>query len=144
MDVAIVSGLFALSAAIFTVAAQVWLQRKEQHKRDSDRIKSERLKVISDLVSHRYVIAGRPNSRGVAQFNAALNRIPIEFLEHKDIIDLYHAIGTDFDAEKFHKLIIALLDVTLDRPRYLDHEVLSLTPSVKFNPPEFTINIPPR
>ena len=97
VDVAIVSGLFTLSVAAFTVAAQVWLQRKEQHKRDNDRIKSRRLKVISDLVSHRYVIAGRPNPRGVAQFNAALDRIPIEFLEYKGIIGLYHEIGIDFE-----------------------------------------------
>lgn len=134
-DLGLLSGLvgsiLALTGSLGAVAYQIFKDRTDRRQRDLDLIKAKRLSVISDLVAHRYVLTSenKKTQNGVASFNAALNRIPIEFIEFPDILDQYRSIGENFEAEKFHKLILSLIKVTTNQLHHLDYDLLAKAPS---------------
>lgn len=131
----LIGSLLALTGSLALLAYQIFRDRADRRQRDLDHIRARRLLVISDLVAHRYVLTNeqKKTAIGVASFNAALNRIPIEFIEFPTIIDKYRIIGESFDGRKFHELVMSLIDVTTDRPRHLDYDLLSKAPAVAFS-----------
>ncbi|TMV90830.1 hypothetical protein FGG78_11915 [Thioclava sp. BHET1] len=126
--------------ALLLLSYQIWKDRSERREREKDRERQRRMAVIADLVGSRYVLTpGRANPRGVAAFNQALNRIPVEFIGFRSVTDKYRAIGHNFTAEKFHELVIAMVNATAEYPEHFDYDILASAPSATYNPPEFGV-----
>lgn len=126
------NGLFAIAAATLAVAYQYWQYRRQIIKSQKEGIAAEKKKVIEDLIAYRFVlVADRGNDPfPTMKFNAALSAIPVHFSHNKDCIDKYRVIGSDFTAEKYYELVMALMaDVPLGVSA-LDKHLLENVPRV--------------
>jgi len=127
----LISGLFSLTAALIGVTYQFYQWRAEVKTRADDAKRERKLEIISNLVSYRYVlIPGHATPAGKNEFNAALNAIPVHFIENKAVIDRYRTISESFDDEAFHRLVMEMLRATTTIPPHLDRQLLTKVPSV--------------
>jgi len=92
------------------------------------------MEIISELVAYRFVLTDKPSSiEAVTAFNAALSRVPIEFMDSKKCIDLYRDFGNKFTSQKYYEFILALLEETLPGQQAIDKHVLENVPSASYS-----------
>ena len=64
-------------------------------------------------------------------FDQALSRIPIDFIDHEEVLQKYVDLGNSFTAEKFQDLIKAMLAAAGHRvPDYFTVSLLENVPQV--------------
>jgi|GEM_PF-2575811 len=135
MSDAVYTGLFTIGAgivgALIAVAYQYWHYRKQLEINRLSEIAAEKKAVIQDLVAYRFVLNGRSNYElPTTNFNAALSKVPVLFSSNKACLDIYRSIGSNFTAEKYYALIVALMkDVPLDTES-IDVHLFETVPSV--------------
>jgi len=110
-------------------------------------LRQKKLGVIADLFAYRFVLSDRPTtSESIDCFNAALNRVPIEFIDNKKVLDAYHGIGNNFTAEKYYEFLQILLGETGEDSDLIHTDLIKNVPSVNkssiFVLPSFPV-IPP-
>ena len=76
--------------------------------------RAAKMKIISDLVAYRFVLTDRGSGQDLQEakiiFDTALSRIPIDFIEHEEVLDRYKKLGTNFTPEKYYELIKTMLE----------------------------------
>ena len=124
-------------AALAAVLTLVWQINREIHsvqKKELEVKRAAKIRIISDLVAHRYVLTpqGSRLKRQGAElaFDTALSRIPIDFIEHNEVLRKYRYLGNAFTAEKFHDLIKTMLEAAGRRvPTYFTVDLLENVPT---------------
>lgn len=132
MNEAVISGLFAMAAAILAVAYHYWQFRRQLEKSQEADVSSAKKEIIEKLIAYRFVLLGDGGKypESTSQFNSALSAIPIHFSHNKECIDKYRSIGDSFTADEFYDLIIALMkDVPLGTES-IDKHLLENVPRV--------------
>ncbi len=111
----------SMLTALVAVSALVWEFRKNtlSIKRKEEEVKrAAKMKIISDLFEYRFLLIGTSNPDGTLEFNKAIARIPIDFVEHKEVVEkcqeLVEVVKKDHKQqdpskkkfpEKFHDLL---------------------------------------
>ena len=124
-------------AALAAVAALVWQIDKEVRSVQQKELEIKRaakMKIISDLVAHRFVLTprggGQKGREAELALDVALSRIPIDFIEHEEVLRKYQEIGNAFTADKFHDLIKTMLEAAGHRvPKYFTVDLLENVPT---------------
>lgn len=124
-------------AALAAVLALLWQINQEIRSAQEQALEIKRaakMKIISDLVAHRFVLTprGSRQNRREAElaFDTALSRIPIDFIEHDEVLSKYGELGISFTAEKFHDLIKTMLQAAGHRvPQYFTVDLMENVPT---------------
>ena len=124
-------------AALAAVAALLWQINREVRsvrRKEMEVKRAAKMKIISDLVAYRFVLTSNPSKQGGGEealvFNTALSRIPVDFIEHNDVLRRYQELGNSFTAIKFHDLIAAMLKAAgYGVPEHFTVELLENVPS---------------
>ena len=124
-------------AALAAVAALLWQIDREirsMKQKEAEVARAAKIKIISDLVAHRFVLTAGAMQKGggdaEVEFNSALSRIPVDFIEHPEVLTKYRELGNGFTSEKFHDLIAAMLEIAGHRvPEHFTVELLENVPT---------------
>ena len=124
-------------AALAAVIALVWQINREVRSVQQKELEVKRAaktRIISDLVAHRFVLTpqGTKQNReeAVLAFDTALSRIPIDFIEHDEVLRKYHELGNAFTAEKYHDLIKTMLEAAGHHvPKHFTVDLLETVPT---------------
>lgn len=126
-------------AALAAVATLVWQINREiqaSNRNEKEIRRAAKMKIISDLVALRFVLTSNRATTQTRQedrvaFDQALSRIPIDFIDHEEVLLKYVDLGNSFTAEKFHDLINAMLEAAGHRvPDYFTVNLLENVPQV--------------
>lgn len=124
--------------AILALCFQTWLARKEKSEAIREEVKARKMANISDLVAYRFVLTEYGNDIPEAamarlNFNAALSRTPVNFVDNKEILAKYSDLGSDFTAKKYHDLVALMLQDALgESPSSMTYELLLTVPTRNF------------
>lgn len=126
--------MIAALAAVVALLWQIDREIRSVKKKEAEVARAAKVKIISDLVAHRFVLTHRAIQRGSgeaeAEFDAALSRIPVDFIEHPEVLMKYHELGNGFTPEKFHGLIVTMLEIAGRRvPEHFTVELLERVPT---------------
>ena len=121
-------------AAIFTLVWQIFREIRAHQQKNIEIKRQAKIKIVSDLVSLRFILTSpkvdsdRQNAE--LEFNRTLSRIPIDFIEHKQVLIEYQELGDEFTAEKFHSLIKEMLEAAGHTvPAHFTVKLLETVPS---------------
>ena len=126
--------MIAALVAVFTLTWQIHRETKSFQQKELEVKRAAKMKIISDLVSLRFVLTSPrevPNLQNAElEFNCALSRIPIDFIDHSEVLSRYHELGNSFTAVKFYELIKKMLECTGHRvPEHFTVNLLETVPS---------------
>ncbi len=117
-------------AVLGTIAFQIWKSRKDRQEAIIEDIRRRRISIISDLFAYRFVLTdGMFSADALTSFSYALNRIPIEFHDHKAVLDAYREIGTNFTSEKFYSFLRLLMEAVEIDADLIDRHMVEAPPS---------------
>ena len=124
-------------AALAAVLALVWRINREirsVQQKEFEVKRAAKMKIISDLVAHRFVLTPRGSKQNRQEaalaFDTALSRIPIDFIEHNEVLRQYQELGNAFTAEKYHDLIKTMLEAAGHRvPKHFTIDLLETVPT---------------
>ena len=130
--------MIAALAAVFTLAWQIHRETKSNQQKELEVKRAAKMKIISDLVSLRFVLtpqSGVPNLQNAQlEFNSTLSRIPIDFIDHNEVLERYHELGNSFTSEKYYDLIKKMLESAGHPvPEYFTVDLLDTVPSKSNN-----------
>ena len=133
----IIVALAAAVAALAAVGGLLWQINREirsVRQKELEVRRAAKMKIISDLVAHRFVLANVTSKKygqeAELAFNTALSRIPTDFIEHNEVLIKYHEVGNSFTAEKFHDLIKTMLEAAGHRvPKHFTIDLLKTVPT---------------
>ena len=128
--------------ALAAVLALVWQINREIRSAEKNELEVKRaakIKIVSDLVAHRFVLTprGSRQNRREAElaFDTALCRIPIDFIGHDEVLRKYRELGNSFTAEKYHDLIKTMIEAAGHRvPTYFTSDLLANVPTMAICP----------
>ena len=120
--------------AVLALAWQIGREVQSLQRKELEVKRAAKMKIISDLVELRFVLTPRgiKQNRQEAElaFDMALSRIPINFIEHKEVLRKYAELGDSFTAEKFHDFIKTMLEAAGHRvPEYFTTDLLENVPT---------------
>ena len=135
--VSMIAAFAAFITSLAAVITLVWRINQEIHSMQKTELEVKRaakMKIISDLVAHRFVLTPRGSSQNRPEaelaFDTALSRIPIDFIEHNEVLRKYRELGNSFTAEKYHDLIKTMLEAAGHRvPTYFTVDLLENVPT---------------
>ena len=121
-------------AAVATLAWQIHQEINAVQQKELEVKRAAKTRIISDLVAHRFVLTpqGTKQNReeAVLAFDTALSRIPIDFIEHDEVLRKYHELGNAFTAEKHHDLIKTMLEAAGHHvPKHFTVDLLETVPT---------------
>lgn len=121
-------------AAVATLVWQIHQETNAVQQKELEVKRAAKMKIISDLVAHRFVLTprGGKQNRPEAElaFDTALSRIPIDFIEHNEVLTKYHELGNSFTPEKYHDLIKAMLEAAGHQvPKHFTVDLLETVPT---------------
>ena len=124
-------------AAIAAVLALLWQINREirsVRQKEVEVQRAAKTKIISDLVAHRFVLTPRGSRQKIREaelaFDTALSRIPIDFIEHGEVLRIYQELGNAFTAGKYHELITTMLKAAgYHVPEHFTIELLESVPT---------------
>lgn len=130
------AAIVALAVGLLTLGYQIWQRRAEERAREQGEIKRRKLAVVSDLVAYRFAITNENKATpfDIAKFNAALCRIPIEFIDDDSVIDVYRGLGTAFTGAKLVKIVNAMVKAADPSKTRYDFNTLITVPSASVKP----------
>ena len=132
--IAAIAALLGAIAAVLGLRWQIKQEIRSVRKKELEVKRAAKIKIISDLVALRFVLTPR-GSRLTGQeaelaFNTALSRVPIDFIEHDEVLRKYRELGDSFTALKFHDMIKTMLEATGHRvPTYFTVDLLENVPT---------------
>ncbi|MTE00514.1 hypothetical protein GIY56_09455 [Paracoccus sp. YIM 132242] len=128
---AIIGALGAVAVGMFTVGYQIWQRRIDEKLRETELVMRQKMSIISDLVAYRFAITGgtKNTPQDVSNFNAALSRIPVEFIDHPTCVELYRKIGDNFTAGRFYELINELVKAADPKRKNFDLSTIEGVPT---------------
>ena len=126
--------MIAALAAVLTLAWQIRQEARAVQRKELEVTRAAKMKIISDLVQLRFVLTPRGIVQNITEaeiaFNMALSRIPIDFIEHKEVLLKYEQLGNSFTAEKFHDFITTMLEAAGHQvPEYFTAGLLENVPT---------------
>ncbi len=134
-----IATVVATFVTIIVLCVQTWLARKERTEAIRDEVKVRKMAIISDLVAYRFVLTEAGNEIPEAalarlNFNSALSRTPVNFVENNAIMAKYSEFGSEFTGKKYHELITLMLEDALGYvPSGMTYELLLSVPTRKFD-----------
>ena len=126
--------MIAALAAVLTLTWQIHREAKSVQRKELEIKRAAKMRVISDLVALRFVLTPRGSSQNRRDaelaFDTALSRIPIDFIEHDEVLERYRELGNAFTANKFHDLIKTMLEAAGHRvPGHFTIDLLETVPT---------------
>lgn len=120
--------------AVLTLAWQIGREVLSLQRKELEIKRAAKMKIISELVELRFVLTPRgiKQNRQEAElaFDMALSRIPINFIEHKEVLRKYAELDDSFTAEKFHDFIRTMLEAVGHHvPEYFTTDLLEKVPT---------------
>lgn len=127
--------MIAALAAVLTLAWQIHREIKSVQQKEMEVKRAAKMKIISNLVSLRFVLISseglRKSKKAELAFNSALSRIPVDFIDHEEVLIRYNELGNSFTGDKFHDLIARMLESTEHRvPDYFTVDLINTVPSM--------------
>ena len=130
--------MIAALVAVFTLTWQIHRETKSFQQKELEVKRAAKMKIISDLVSLRFLLTSPREITNLRNaelaFNSALSRIPIDFIDHNEVLERYHELGSSFTAKKFYDLIKKMLESTGHCvPEYFTVDLLETVPTKSIN-----------
>jgi hypothetical protein len=122
--------LASILAALISITWQLCKARRDAENARIEERAQRRREIVTDLIAYRFVLSNKIQSvETVSRFKYALSRIPMEFMDNKDILDKYRDFGNNFTPEKFYEFIKVLLDSINANRMLIDKSILENMPS---------------